>query len=337
MKVEHNFVLRKRLFLPRIARLTRLMCVFAALCASMSCKLPPRSLNEDIPRRAAPIPACVWRDPQSMTTDGSIIGLEGPDYWALVYPSFDRKASTLAQGARDCTGRDNFATQELRYCTPANGWPLNTGEGQMSLGGGPDQLRVVWLWEGICAGGLKGGALALIRNFNGFAEVYAIAPFRALPERMKFAVQRMGPEVVVTAEDTGCPPKKAGEPPVACETLMTMFLPRKGRLVMMTRVPIKRVGLRMEAQAASSSAPGEEGAETGEMIEYDLTTTVTYLATGVSLVEEMVVLDSGGRQLRAAQLDRTLTLHDDESGPAMLADTGPLWERLFDRKEPATP
>lgn len=272
----------------------------------------PRSLDGDLTRRVAPIPACVMRLPVSGKTGSPVAQLREEQFWKLVFPAFDEAKQQLPEGALDCAGRGVYDSPALTGGRPLRGWPFQVKEGDIVFGAGGSRLRLVWLRTHAFPDGSAGGALSLVRTVDGKAEVYGVGAYRGPAEQSKLRIERMGPEVVPTVQAEGCLNPEEQTP---CETTLLVYLPRKGQLHPVAEVVLSRVGIARDAE------PGVEGT-----IVYRLTSSPKFEPGRLSVLEQVVVEDGMGRALRKAELERVYTLTDGK-----LVESEPsLWARFFD-------
>jgi hypothetical protein len=185
-------------------------------------------------------------------------------------------------------------------------------EGDIVYGAGGDRLKVVWLRSHKYGDGDFGGAVAMVRTQEVYAEVYGVGVLKGDPTRMRLQIERMGPEAILTAFDEGC---LNAPPTVPCETHVQVFLPRKGRLIALADIPVER----------RAFAVGTEQAIKGR-IEYRLTTAYDFKPGQIKLFEQVMVRDDRGRELRKAELQRIYVLTDDGD---LRASEGPLWPRIY--------
>ena len=169
--------------------------------------------------------------------------------------------------------------------------------------------------------GTVGGPVTILRPKEKFAELFAVGALRGHSERVKLGTQRMGSELLVTAEEDNCLGRKEGE---ACENRMTVFLPRKGNLLRVVDLPIERVAYAGKTERGASGP-----------LQYHMTTAVDYKEDGIHLVEQVRVLDENGRDLRKAEHERTFAM-DDVKG-TMASSEGTLWDRVVTPEPPPTP
>ena len=295
-----------------------LLAAFAlvSLGAMVGCgEAPPRPNLEDTTRRVAPIPACImYLPPTKNTKQGFVRQLTEEQYWQLVFPGFDDKDMQLAAGANDCTGRPVLNDWRFKDGQPihAAGWPEKVEEGDIVFGAGGDRLKVIWLRSHRYADGTFGGALAMVRTQDVYAEVYGVGVLRGDPTRMRLQIERMGPEAIVTATEEGCLNAPTN---VGCETHVQVFLPRKGQLRELADIPLERRAFAM------ASEPGYKG-----RIEYRLTTAPDFKPDQIKLFEQVMVHDDRGRELRKAELQRIYVLTSDGD---LHASEGPLWPRVY--------
>lgn len=296
----------------RFLRLVPGVAAALALLAAAACGDPVVFPHpEDAARQMAPVPACVVRLPIQKSRGGLLRGLSEQQDWELVFPTYDKEHQSLPEGAVPCTGRPLFDDPAFTGATRITQYPLAIAEGEILLGSGGDHIKVLWMRTHRFADGTEAGPLALVRAKEDAAEVYAIGTYRGLSTRPFFATERIGPEVVITVSDEGC---TGNTKAVACRNQTSVFLPRRGELVNVVSFASDQ---RDYVTAGEPGAPG--------LIEYRLTTSARYVATGVTLYEEMNAKDEAGRQLRHAELERVFTLHDLQ----LVSAEEPLWPHMF--------
>jgi len=304
----------------------RLLLPVAFVWLGAGCgEAPKRSLLEDQTRRVTPLPACVQYLPaRRSATVGTMRNLREEQVLKLVFPQFDEEKRALPRGAVACTGRAVFDDPLLAGGTPAHGpWPFVEQDGDVLYGSGGDHLKIVWLKVLTFADGTVGGPLAIVRSNERFGEVLAVGDYRGRADRVQLATQRMGSDLLVTAQEDACVGRKPTEP---CENRLTVLLPRLGKLARAAEIPIERV-------AYGSGGEAEKGA-TG-LLEYRLTTSADYKPDGIHLVEQIRVMDENGQDLRKAELERAFAV-DDVKG-TMVASEPPLWDRVVKDAQPQTP
>jgi hypothetical protein len=288
-----------------------------ALALPGCAEAPVRPKTEDKARRVAPIPACIMYLPPKKTPNAFIRQLREDQYWKLVFPSFDDQKMQLAGDAPDCTGKPVLSDWQLKDADPIRGTPLKIQEGDVVFGAGGDRLKVVWLRSHKFAGGDYGGAIALVRTMDNWVESYGVGILRGRPERMRLQLERMGPEVIITATDEGC---MGSDPQQPCESRLQVFLPRHGRLMNIADIPLERRAF------ATSTELGMKG-----RIEYRMTTAPEFKEGTIKLFEQVLVRDDRGRELRKAELFRVFMLQDDGQ---MIANESSLWPRIYTTAKP---
>ncbi len=290
----------------------------ASLITSGCATTVERPRTEDAARLLAPLPACLMQLSSrggKAGSSGVAVALREEQYWKLVYPGFDATRSALPANARTCTG-----TSVLDDPSLAGGEPLHAKveEGDAVIAGGSDRLRIIWLRSSRFEDGTMGGTLALVRGYEASAEVYAVGPFRGRPTKSRFSLERIGAEVVVVAQDDGCTGRAPG---AACETSLSVLLPRQGSLRRIATTAIERVAY------LENSEPGVHG-----RVEYRLASTPQFFTGGIRVLEQVVVRDSLGRVIREAELDRSYALMPDDS---MVVSDESIWSRLIRPTKPA--
>jgi hypothetical protein len=267
--------------------------------AHLSCSEPPqRSLIEDQTRRVAPLPACVLYLPaRRAEAAGTARKLREEQIVKLILPRFVDDKRALPKDAVACTGLSIFDDPLLAGGAPARGgWPFAEQEGDVLYGSGGDRIKVVWLRVVRFGDGTVGGPIAIVRATERFAEAFAVGTYRGHADRVRLGTQRLGGEIVVTAQEDTCAGRRPHEP---CENRLSVLLPRAGVLRRAADIPIERVAY---------ASHGEHGAM--GIIEYRLTTSAEYKADGIHVTEQIRVNDDGGRELRKAELERVFTVND---------------------------
>ncbi|MBX3222265.1 MAG: hypothetical protein KF795_17230 [Labilithrix sp.] len=223
-----------------------------------------------------------------------------------MFPAYDATRRVLPADPLACTGRPVLRDKALAGGKAS----ARIEEGDTSLGSGGDRLKIAWLRSLTFDDGAAGGALALVRSYESTAEVYAVGAFRGRP-RTLFAIERIGPEVVVAAQDDGCTGRK---PAAACETMVTVFRPRFGALEPVANIAQERITY------AADGEPGVRG-----RTEYRLASSIQYLDGGIRVLEQVTVRDDLGREVRRAELERAYTFAPDGK---MVVDEDSLWSRV---------
>lgn len=287
----------------------------ALLFPSIGCSsVAQPARNEDVARQNAPVPACIMPMPVRATSKGTLKRLRELQYWELVYPTYDANTRKLPEDALACTGQAVLKDPILEGGTSDRGWPRTIEETDVLLGSGGDRLKVVWLRTHTFKDGSTGGAMALVRSQEEFAEAYAIGAYRSRTAKPYLMLERIGPDVAVTAQDDHCLEEKKGP----CETRMSVYLPRNGVLKPLASFAIKK------RDFAGASEPGSTG-----RIEYRLTASPSFTSEGIKLYEQVLAVDEGGRELRRAEVERAYVLE----GRTLRESEGSLWPRIFPSPE----
>lgn len=295
--------------LPPLLGLAVVTVIAACASSPPEAKTPP----EDRPRRMAPLAACLTRLPPKKGPAGATRAISEEQYWKFVFPSFDEGKNELPRGALACTGDKVLDDPILRDGEPVRGgWPAKIEGGDVGYGGGGDRLKLVWLKSHKFADGTVGGAIAMTRAVDDFAEVYAIGAYRGRPDKTRLGIERIGGELVPYALNEGCVGRAPNTP---CETVQTLFVGRRGTLHRVAEIALERVEYR------DNTEPGTLG-----RMEYHLSTTPKYLPTGLRVLEQIKVLDEKGRPMRKAELERLFTI--DGAKPMQESDL-PLWPRVL--------
>jgi hypothetical protein len=270
---------------------------------------PP--MNEDYARAMAPVPACIA--PLSARTHGvgqTMRNLTEEQYWQLVFPAFDARNHSLPLDATACTGARVFDDAVFAGGT-TRGSPIQVQQGDIVYGNGGDRVRIVWMRTHRWPDGSEAGPLALVRAKEEFAEVYAVGAYRRSAGQATFQAERLGTEVLVSATDDGC----QGQPKTAaCETNVTLLLPRLGRLTRVATFATERRAF------ATGSEPGVQG-----QVAYELTASPQYTANGISVFEQVKATDASGREVRKTELERVFVLQDG----TMEQGSESLWGRVY--------
>lgn len=292
-------------------RSTNIAVIAAALALAACASVEERPRTEDDARRLAPLPACLAElraigAGAGPRAEGVVRSLSEEQLWRLVFPAYDPARRALPADPIACTGRP-----VLRDAALAGGAPKGMiEEGDTSLGSGGDRLKVAWLRSLAYEDGTAGGALALVRSYVATAEVYAVGAFRGRAKTL-FSLERVGPEVLVVAQDDGC---AARAPAAACEALVTVFRPRFGALEPVATMASERITY------ATDSEPGVRG-----RVEYRLASSIQYVDGGIRVLEQVTVRDDLGREVRRAELERAYTFAPDGT---MVVDEDSLWSRI---------
>jgi hypothetical protein len=273
--------------------------------------LAPRTQPEDQTRRVAPIPACVLHlAPRGAQSAGTVRRLKETEIVKLIFPGFDEESRRLSKDTATCTGAAVLADSVLTGGTPIRrGGSWSEEDGDVLYGAGGDRIKVVWLRVLSFPDGTVGGPLAIVRGTEEFAELFALGAYRGLPDRVSLGTARLGPDLLVTAENDACADRKSGS---ACESSVSIFLPRLGALRRVVDAPAERIAY---------SSKGERGT-TGDL-EYRLTSTPDYRPDGVHLVEQLAVSDEAGVVLRRAERERVFVLNGEG---LLTASVPPLWD-----------
>ena len=288
--------------------------MLVALAAGCSGAAQQSTIYEEA-RLMAPPPACIMRLP-ARAGGKAVRSLKEEEYWELVFPSFERPRQALPDRALACTGRTVFDDPLFKGATRVASYPAPVSEGDVLVGSGGDRLRVIWLRTHRDADGLEVGPLALVRAKDDFGEVYAVGAYKGRTPRPLFRLERIGVEAVVSVTDEDCTRKdyKLGTP---CESTQGIYMARKGVLVNLATFSTER--------RAYVSA-GEQG--TTGLVEYHLTASPKFEEKGVTLSEQILAVDEGGRELRHSEIERVFALEDIK----LIPNEEPLWPRIYPAK-----
>jgi hypothetical protein len=276
---------------------------------------PPRI--EDEARVMAPVPACIL--PLASRSHGvgqTVRNLTEEQYWQLVFPGYDTQHHTLAVNSLTCTGSRVFDDAVFAGGT-TRGTPIDVQAGDAVYGNGGDRVRIVWLRTHRWPDGSEAGAIALVRAKEDFAEVYAVGAYRRSNGALTLQAERLGTEVLIAATDDGCQGQAKTS---ACETNVSLFLPRFGHLVRLaTLVTEKRA-------FAAGAEPGVAG-----QVAYQLTASPQYTPDGIKLFEQVKATDPAGRLVHKTELERLLVLHEG----TLEQGSDSLWGKLYPSAAPA--
>jgi hypothetical protein len=271
---------------------------------------------EDSARAMAPVPACIT--PLAARAHGAgqtMRTLTEDQYWQLVFPGYDPQNHKLPLDSLTCTGSRVFDDPVFAGGT-TRGNPIDVQDGDAQFGGGGNRVRIVWLRTHRWPDGSEAGPLALVRAQEDFAEVYSIGAYRRATGDLTMQAERVGNEVVVSATDDGC----KGQPKTAaCETTVTLYLPRFGRLVRAATIATEK---------RAFAAGGEQGV-TGQ-VKYELTASPQYLPAGIKLFEQVKATDPAGRVVHTTELERTFVLRNG----ALEQGSDSLWSRVYPTAAP---
>ncbi len=297
----------------RHASFVAVSLALVALGGTLGCEQNARPLTiEDEARKLAPPPVCIMRLPTRSAT-GTMRNLKEDQYWKLVFPSFDEQKRTLPANPVACTGRTIFDGEAFRSAKRMESPPEPVVEGEILFGSGGDRLRVIWMRTHVAPDGHAVGPLAIVRTKADFAEVYAVGAYKGRTARPFFNIERMGYETAVTVTDEHCT-EKDRKPGTPCQSTLALYLPRRGNLLLLGTFATD------QRDYVVSGEPGTWG-----RIEYRLAAGAKYTAEGVTVSEEIVAVDEGGRELRRAEVDRVFTLQGD----GLVPSEPPLWPRIF--------
>jgi hypothetical protein len=283
----------------------------ALFCCNLSCSAQNSTVSADVPRRAVPIPACVMPLPVRAQSQRQFMRqLSDAQLWRAVFPSFDDASGRLPEGAPTCTGEFLFNDARLKDAHVRRPWPFLPEPGDLLFGAGPKRTKIVWFKTHEWNDGATGGVVAMVRAEEDFAEVYGVGIFRGAPERSRFASERIGGTVVVTATDDRCTGKAPEEP---CESWIHVLMPWKGQLVEQASIAVERRYL------ASKGEPGSTGS-----VLYRMTGTPMFEPARIRLLETIQAVDSTGRKLRNVELERRFDYVEGK----LVERQASLWDRV---------
>jgi len=284
-----------------------LLLAGAAALAAVGCAGAVESSKmEDRARRTVPVPICI--QPLARSTSG-VSKVEPSDYWKMVLPSFDAGSSTVDAASTDCSGRPAFSEQDLLAAEGPRAGSIPAKPDHAVVTPGPDGFRVVWLRTFDFSDGSSAGPLALVRSREGYAEVYGTGSLRGKLKTTRFALERMGSRILVTATDEGCGEVKPGQ---GCETAFTVYVLGGGRLNRAASLPLDRIDYR--------PFPGLPG-----LSKYRLTATPVFQDKGMRVVEQVLVQDPNQGTVRKSDLERVFKL---SAGGQLETSAPSLWSQV---------
>ncbi len=261
---------------------------------------------EDKARRTVPVPVCV--QPLQRNTSG-VSNVVPADYWKMVLPSYDAGSSTVDTSAPDCAGRQAFSESDRLNAEGPRTGSIPVPADNAVVTTGPDNFRVVWLRTYKYGDGSWSGPLALMRAREGYAEVYGTGTYHGRPSSTRFALERMGSRILVTATDQGCGQVKPGQ---SCETDFDAYLLRGGQLARAASFPLDRIDYR-----PFGGLPG--------VAKYRLTAAPVFQARAMRVIEQVTVEDANQGMVRKSDLERVFSLGRDGS---LKANAPSLWSEV---------
>jgi len=269
-------------------------CLVAFLAAwTLGCAGSVRSSKtEDEARKLVPVPICVLRLPRR-AAPGRVVALEASEYWSLLLPGFDARASRLDLTVPDCSGRMTLPGGGERGST------LAVKPEELVIGSGPDGFKVAWL--PLAAGpSPRTGLLALLRQRDPLLEVYALGIHSVGAGRSRLEIERMGPALAVAALEEQC---RGSDAERRCSSACTVYLMSSGRLTAGARFPVD--------QSVNGTVAGASG-----RAEYRFNASAEYRADGIALSEKLTLSEPGRGELRSFELQRTLRLEGEHLTPS---------------------
>jgi hypothetical protein len=264
---------------------------------------------EDGARRAVPVAICLKPLPRRGTVKAAPILLP-EDYWSMILPSFDPSAGTVDLGAPDCSGRPIFTSPELLSSSSTRTGPIRANPADVITGPAPDGFRVVWLRTHSYGDGSVAGPIALVRGRETYGEVYAIGLYHGSRGQSRFALERMGFDLVITAVDDGCAEVKGQKP---CQSTMTPYLMSGGELFPATQIVTDRL--------ENGFVPGASG-----QVQFRLTATPIFQDRAVRVLEQFAVRDPNQGDIRKSELERVFTLRGRTK---LVSNAESLWAEVL--------
>jgi hypothetical protein len=143
-----------------------------------------------------------------------------------------------------------------------------------------------------------------------------VGAYRRSNGALTLQAERLGTEVLIAATDDGC---QGQAKTTACETNVSLFLPRFGHMVRLTTLVTEKRAF------ASGAEPGVMG-----QVAYQLTASPQYTQDGIKLFEQVKATDPAGRLVHKTELERMLVLHE-----GALEQGDSLWAKLYPGAAPA--
>ncbi len=285
------------------------LALLSASSLTLACSSAVESSKlEDRARREVPVPICLKALERRSTAGASTATPE--DYWSLVLPSYDAGGSTIDRSSPDCAGREVFSNAMFQDAEGSRTGVIPAKPDDLLVTPGANDFKVLWLRAQTFGNGDAAGPLALARPREGTAEVYAIGLYRGNPTTSRFAIERLGPRMLVTASDEGCTSVKPGQ---SCQTRLDVYLMTAGQLVPSANLVLDRIQY--------GTSPGIAGT-----VQYRMTTTPVFADKVLRVTEQVVVRDSTQTAIRKSNLDRTFTL----KGGALVPSASSLWDQVVE-------
>jgi hypothetical protein len=276
------------------------LCLLACKSNNLSSK------TEDEARVMIPVPICVKRLPRgsgSGSAPGAVVSLTSEEYWSLLLPSFDRNQKTIDPTAADCSGRMSLMT-----LSPTGTSSLRVDPEKVTLAPGADGLKIVWLQSHPLGEDSNEGLLAVIRQREGYLEVYAVGVHRGRPAGTRFTLQRMGPRLVVEAIQEDCTGEGSER---RCRASTAVYLMGTGALRPAATYPVEQI------------AKGSW--KDGTPVEYRFSASADYKDTAIELTEHLSVNSKAQGEIRSSDLQRALRLEQGQ----LIASGESLWTKTL--------
>lgn len=236
---------------------------------------------EDVARRNVPVAICL--KPLARHGAGGVVSaLKPEDYWTMLLPGYDASSGTVDRAAVDCSGGQRLQTPDLMQAEGPRTGPVKVTEADVSVEAGPDGFKILWLRTHHFSDGSAAGPLALVRAREAYAEVYAIGLYRGDAAHSRFAFERLGPEILVTATADGCTGVKPNQD---CETNLVVYLLSSGELLPGARFALDRI---QYGQAAGVTGTAQ----------YRFTATPVFEDKSIRVVEQVTIQDPTQGEVR---------------------------------------
>lgn len=266
-----------------------LLGMFFVACAS-----PVRSAkSERTARNMIPVPICISVLPRGGDAQ-HIVVLTQEENLLAVFPALGSGISTRP----NCAGRFLFEKISVEFVEKN----LDS-----VVAAGADGMKIVWLNHHRSESGARLGTLALTRQVENLLEIYALGLHTAGSIAPSFSLERIGPELAITATNETCTSDRK-----RCRASTQVYLMSSGRLIMAAEFPVAGV-----AKGTISEEPMP--------LTFRFSASASFNTTGIHVTEHISVTDPTQGEVRASDLEREFVL---ENG-SLSASTPSAWSELL--------